>query len=55
MPRVSVYLDEREQEAAAELADKEGLSFSWVMRVALRLFLGLPVPRGYDPNREPRE
>jgi hypothetical protein len=43
--RFTLWLDDDERDALAREADDEGASFSYVVRLALRCYVGLPVPR----------
>lgn len=48
--RQHVYLNAEERDGLERLALVHATSYSFVMRVALRALLGLPVPREFEPE-----
>ncbi len=50
---VRVYLSKEERAALARAADERGSSLSYVMRLALRILVGLSIPEAVE--REERE
>jgi len=49
--RVHVYLRADERAELERLADERGTSASYIMRLALRRLVGLPVPREFAERR----